>query len=157
MPSAIEYRRGDATVKAGAGPWIIAHVCNDIGKWGKGFVLAISRRWPEPEAEYRRAARSCPLKLGQTQFVQVGPELAVVNMIAQRGIRRRSPDPCALDYRALGACLDFLASVCLMERAGAQLPRIGTGLAGGNWGEVELLLQRHLCRLDVPVVVFDWP
>ncbi|MEV6001124.1 Appr-1-p processing protein, partial [Streptomyces griseomycini] len=24
---------------------VIAHVCNDIGGWGKGFVLAVSRRW----------------------------------------------------------------------------------------------------------------
>ncbi len=32
---------------------MVAHVCNDIGGWGKGFVLAVSRRWPEPEAAYR--------------------------------------------------------------------------------------------------------
>lgn len=42
------YLTGDATAPGGTGTRIIAHVCNDIGHWGKGFVLAISKRWPEP-------------------------------------------------------------------------------------------------------------
>ncbi|GHA76937.1 Appr-1-p processing protein [Streptomyces termitum] len=50
----IAYVRGDATAPRGRGTRIIAHVCNDRGGWGKGFVLALSRRWPEPEAAYRR-------------------------------------------------------------------------------------------------------
>lgn len=40
---------GDATVPQAKGPKLIAHVCNDRGGWGKGFVLAVSARWPEPE------------------------------------------------------------------------------------------------------------
>ena len=52
MPE-ITFVRGDATTPSGKGPKIIAHVCNDIGGWGKGFVLALSRRWPEPERAYR--------------------------------------------------------------------------------------------------------
>ncbi|XXU05921.1 hypothetical protein WMF40_38440 [Sorangium sp. So ce854] len=49
----IDYRTGDATEPAGAGPRIICHVCNDIGGWGRGFVVALSKKWPEPEARYR--------------------------------------------------------------------------------------------------------
>ena len=49
----ITYLQGDATQPQSKGNRIIAHVCNDLGGWGKGFVLAISKRWPEPEAEYR--------------------------------------------------------------------------------------------------------
>jgi O-acetyl-ADP-ribose deacetylase (regulator of RNase III) len=50
---AVTYVIGDATAPGGPGPGVIAHVCNDSGGWGKGFVLAVSRRWPEPEAAYR--------------------------------------------------------------------------------------------------------
>jgi O-acetyl-ADP-ribose deacetylase (regulator of RNase III) len=45
----IKYIRGDATAPSAKGVKLIAHVCNDIGGWGKGFVVAVSRRWPEPE------------------------------------------------------------------------------------------------------------
>jgi hypothetical protein len=52
---------GDATAPAGSGPRVIVHVCNDVGKWGRGFVLALSRKWAEPErrerAWYRGAER----------------------------------------------------------------------------------------------------
>ena len=57
----INYLEGDATQPIGNGPKIIVHVCNDIGGWGKGFVVAISKRWKEPEAEYRRWYKDCLL------------------------------------------------------------------------------------------------
>ena len=40
----IQFITGDATAPIGKGNRIIAHVCNDIGAWGAGFVLAISKR-----------------------------------------------------------------------------------------------------------------
>lgn len=48
----LTFVRGDATNPQAKGPKVIAHICNDRGAWGKGFVLAISKRWPEPEAAY---------------------------------------------------------------------------------------------------------
>ena len=50
----INYLKGDATVPAGDGPKVIVHICNDVGAWGKGFVLAISKRWPTAERDYRK-------------------------------------------------------------------------------------------------------
>ena len=39
----INYLKGDATQPHSQGTKIIVHVCNDLGGWGKGFVLAISK------------------------------------------------------------------------------------------------------------------
>lgn len=69
----IEYRTGDATAPVGTGPKIIVHVCNDIGAWGRGFVMAISKRWSEPERRYRawhRGEGQQPFALGEVQFVE---------------------------------------------------------------------------------------
>ena len=54
----INYIRGDATQPAGDGNKIIVHVCNDIGAWGKGFVVALSRQWPQPEKDYKQWYKS---------------------------------------------------------------------------------------------------
>ena len=65
----IEFMTGDATKPVGDGPKIIVHICNDIGGWGKGFVLAISKRWQEPEAAYRgwhKTAAICPSTAGRS-------------------------------------------------------------------------------------------
>ncbi len=56
------------------GAKMIAHVCNDIGGWGKGFVLALSHRWPEPEKANRawhRDRATNDFGLGPVQLVQV--------------------------------------------------------------------------------------
>jgi hypothetical protein len=52
-PSLLKYVIGDATSPQGTGNKIIVHICNDIGGWGLGFVLALSKRWKAPEIQYR--------------------------------------------------------------------------------------------------------
>lgn len=49
----ITYLVGDATRPEVGGNKIIAHICNDAGGWGKGFVLALSQVSPIPESSYR--------------------------------------------------------------------------------------------------------
>ena len=45
----ILYIKGDATAPIGSGVKVITHICNDIGGWGKGFVLALSKKWKMPK------------------------------------------------------------------------------------------------------------
>lgn len=33
---------------------LLTHCCNDVGAWGAGVVLAISKQWPNPEKAYRK-------------------------------------------------------------------------------------------------------
>ena len=88
---AIQYLVGDATRPVGDGAKIIVHVCNDIGKWGRGFVLAVSRRWPEPERVFKALFKAGEeSQLGDVQFVQVDPGITVANVIGQHGIASRS-------------------------------------------------------------------
>jgi O-acetyl-ADP-ribose deacetylase (regulator of RNase III) len=45
----IEYVQGDATRPQGPGNKIIVHICNDVGGWGKGFVLTLAGVNPEKD------------------------------------------------------------------------------------------------------------
>jgi O-acetyl-ADP-ribose deacetylase (regulator of RNase III) len=92
----IEYIKGDATCPQSKGVMIIAHICNDLGGWGKGFVVAISRRWPEPETAYRKwhASRAeNDFGLGHVQVVQVEKHIWVANMVGQHGMKHGSSGP----------------------------------------------------------------
>ena len=150
----IEYLVGDATAPEGEGPFVVAHVVNDLGGWGRGFVLAVSRRWKEPERAYRDLARR-GLVLGTTQLVAVTPQITVANMVAQHGYASAS-NPTALDYEALAACLASLDSLATAS-AGIVMPRIGTKLAGGRWADVEPLVVRELVARGRHVRVYDLP
>jgi O-acetyl-ADP-ribose deacetylase (regulator of RNase III) len=151
----LRFVQGDATSPAGDEKKVIAHVVNDRGGWGKGFVLAISRRHPEAEAAYRRwSRRPAPddpsFSLGQVQFVAVAPDRWTANMLAQHGYQ--APDnPVPLDYAALECCLITLARFALSHGATVHMPRIGAGLAGGDWERIEALIARCLVECDVTV------
>ncbi|MGI5379615.1 macro domain-containing protein [Streptomyces sp. CA-251387] len=155
--SEITYIRGDATVPSVRGVKVIAHVCNDIGGWGKGFVLAISRRWPEPEKSYRawhRGRASNDFGLGAVQFVQVEPYVWVANMVGQRGIRTGSKGV-PVRYEAIDAALERLGDKAVALGASVHMPQIGCGLAGGRWSRVEPLINERLVRRGLQVTVYD--
>ncbi|MFJ4793448.1 macro domain-containing protein [Kitasatospora purpeofusca] len=158
MTSTVDYVRGDATAPLGKGAKVIAHVCNDLGGWGKGFVLAVSRRWAEPEAAYRRWHRERAendFGLGAVQLVQVAEYLWVANLIGQRGIRKgRSSGP-PVRYEAIDTALATLGGHALALGASVHMPRIGCGLAGGRWESVEPLVRARLAERGVPVTVYD--
>jgi O-acetyl-ADP-ribose deacetylase (regulator of RNase III) len=154
----IQYVQGDATAPPGKGAKLLAHICNDRGKWGKGFVLALSRRWPEPEAAYRdwyRSRGQNDFALGAVQFVQVRPDLCVANMVAQEGMTAKAGVP-PIRYAALEQCLSKLAAKARELNASVHMPRIGCGLAGGKWEEIEPLLVKTLGESGVPVTVYDF-
>ncbi|MEU3997870.1 macro domain-containing protein [Streptomyces fungicidicus] len=155
--SGITYVRGDATVPSVKGVKIVAHVCNDIGGWGRGFVLAVSRRWPEPERAYRtwhRERASNDFALGALQLVRVERYVWVANMIGQRGVRTGSKGV-PVRYEAIGTALGLLAGRATELNASVHMPRIGCGLAGGTWSRVEPLITERLVRRGVPVTVYD--
>ncbi|MGV9846667.1 macro domain-containing protein [Streptomyces fungicidicus] len=155
--SGITYVRGDAIVPSVKGVKIVAHVCNDIGGWGKGFVLAVSRRWPEPERAYRtwhRERASNDFALGALQLVRVERYVWVANMIGQRGVRTGSKGV-PVRYEAIGTALGLLAGRATELNASVHMPRIGCGLAGGTWSRVEPLITERLVRRGVPVTVYD--
>ncbi|MET7733384.1 macro domain-containing protein [Streptomyces sp. NPDC005402] len=153
----IKYIRGDATAPSAKGTKLIAHVCNDIGGWGRGFVVAVSRRWPEPEAAYRawyRGRASNDFGLGAAQFVQVERYVWVANLIGQRGIRRGSKGVPAR-YEAIDEALGRLADKAVELGASVHMPRIGCGLAGGKWPRVEPLIIERLVKRGLTVTVYD--
>ena len=139
----IKYLDGDATRPVGGGDIIIAHICNDIGMWGAGFVLAVSKRWPGPEAEYRKKIKNSQHYLGDTQFVSVEPNLTVVNMIAQKGIRSNK-NIFPIRYTALSFCLREVNHIAVNSNSTVHMPMIGAGLAGGNWETIEKIIENVL-------------
>lgn len=156
MPQ-IHYKTGDATLPRGEGRSIIAHICNDLGAWGKGFVLAVSSRWATPESAYRDwfAQKTPRFELGAVQLVEVNERILVANMIAQHGIRGTKKAP-PIRYDALRSCLESLAEDAVRLGASIHMPRIGCGLAGGKWEKIEPIIEEVLVAAELAVHVYDF-
>lgn len=149
----INYIIGDATEPIGENLRVILHVVNNKGGWGRGFVLALSKKWKTPEQVYKSDA-SGSRNLGDIQGMYVEDGIAVVNMIAQDGYV--GPGwPRAINYAALGHCLLEVKKTFLYRNASFHMPRIGAGLGGGDWTIIEQIIQDALGT--EPVFVYDLP
>lgn len=76
-------------------------------------------------------------------------------MIGQRGIKTGSSGP-PVRYEAIAAGLAKVAEKARELNASVHMPRIGCGLAGGDWSKVEPLIEQTLVSTGVAVTVYDF-
>ena len=151
----IKYVTGDATIPVGLGRKAIIHACNDAGSWTKGFVESVSKRWQEPEQQFRSWVRKkADFVLGKIQIVEVESNISVINMLCQHGVGFGRK----LDLFALEKC--FFAIVEHYENSAEKftvhMPRICKGMTGSNWPIVENLLNKIMIPAGITVIVYDW-
>lgn len=160
----IQYVKGDlfTGVHLRSDPVIIAHIVNNKGGWGKGFVVPLATKYPAARDRYREWVKCDedhfpPFSLGYTQFVKINPVTYVANMCAQDGYRKRYSDPPKqyVSYYYLGKCLDNVADLAEILGASVHMPKIGCGLGGGDWKTIEAMVDSFLCAAGVPVVVYE--
>ena len=149
----ITYKLGDATRPEGDGKKVIIHVVNNISVWGAGFVLAISKRWPEVKGQYHQYCSFNDNLLGNVNFVYVDQDLIVANMFAQNGIiSQENPHP--LDYNALENCLWKVATFARRYKCEVVGPRFGSLRGGGDWNKIEQLINDIMS--DINITIYDW-
>ena len=157
MENKIKYLVGDATLPESNGNKIIVHICNDIGGWGKGFVVAISNRWRQPESEYRKWYNSKDnFSLGQVQLVKVESDIWVANIIGQHKINKDENGNSPIRYEAIESGLEKVAEFAVENNASVHMPRIGCGLAGGTWDKVEPIILDKLIERGIKTSVYDF-
>ena len=158
----INYIVGDATIPKVSGNKIICHICNDVGAWGKGFVLSLSKQYPKTEEAYRLWSKQKDpyseknFELGEVQFVKCGSDLVVANMIAQKGIKSNNNSIPPIRYEALRSCLKTVSYNAPKINASIHMPRIGCGLAGGKWEIIEkIIIEEMIQDKNLDVYVYD--
>ena len=153
----INYVKGDATQPQQNGNKIIVHICNDIGGWGKGFVMAISKRWKAPEKAYRDwYANTKGFALGEVQFVQVEEDVWIANLIGQHKIRKDENGNAPIRYNAIAKGLKKVKNKAKELNASVHMPRIGCVLAGGTWENIEPLSLDALVENAIATTVYDF-
>jgi O-acetyl-ADP-ribose deacetylase (regulator of RNase III) len=175
----IKYLKGDATNPIDNKTKVIVHICNDVGGWGKGFVMAISKRWKLPEAEYRnwfknkeveitetvkferlesrdKYSNEKQFELGNVQFVKATEDIWIANMIAQRDIKANKDGLPPIRYSFVSESLERVRQFAKKNNASIHMPRIGCGLAGGQWTEIEEIVNDNLIAHDIETFVYDF-
>lgn len=151
------YQKGDASVPIGNSTLII-HVVNNLGKWGKGFVMSLTKHYPTIKDSYLEWHQTEP-KMGNVQFVEINKDdrIFIGNLLAQNGIRKSYKDRnCYLDYVALEKSLNDVADFALANRLSVQAPKLGSGLAGGDWNIIQDLIKNTISYKKIPCYIIEF-
>lgn len=106
---------------------------------------------------YREWARSGEkFELGEVQFVQVEPTIWIANMIGQRDVKRGKDGTPPVRYDAIRKSLTKVSAFAIEINASVHMPRIGCGLAGGTWDQIEPSLIHALTGMGIETVVYDF-
>lgn len=91
-------------------------------------------------------------RVGFIDKLIVVPALYVINAYTQFNYGRNHKDGsyAPLDYHALALCLMKINHVFKGKKIG--LPKIGCGLAGGDWDTVRMVIKSNLRDCDVTIV-----
>jgi len=147
----------------------LPHVCNDIGGWGAGVVLAISRKWKNPERLYRfymDTRSKGKERLGETVFAKCDGKVVVCNMIAQHDYKDDANSR-PLKYDALVKCMVDVATEILRHKGEylfsteapkfvIHCPKFGSDLAGGDWNFILALIEDIWLEAGIDVVVYEY-
>lgn len=131
---------------------LIAHGCNCFCTMGAGIAKAVKDVFPAAFQADEATQRGDRTKLGTCSFAEIALEtssLIVVNAYTQFDWRGRGPK---VDYAAVRSCMRWIKQHYPGKKIG--LPKIGTGLAGGDWPTVAAIIEEELTGEDVTLVEF---
>lgn len=151
----IIYKNGDVLQNSSVSR-IICHVVNNKGGFGKGFAASLAKKYPVVKNKYKEWYGMSLLygdnkfKLGSLKEVVINDNLTIINMLCQDGYASRL-HPTVIDYLALEMCLEQIKLV--KPKFEIWMPKIGSGLAGGDWNKIEEIIERVL--IDRKVIIYE--
>ncbi|MGY3581855.1 O-acetyl-ADP-ribose deacetylase (regulator of RNase III) [Bradyrhizobium sp. USDA 4341] len=141
---------------------VIVHGVNAIGRFGAGVAGAMATIWPGAKDSYLAAHASGRVKLGRVIWADVGDRV-IGHAVTQPTIGRTGLH---VSREALVACMGEVGSASEQGIPGTRLtsgfqsvamPRIGAGLGGGDWRQLEGAIEETfegICpHLDVAIYV----
>jgi O-acetyl-ADP-ribose deacetylase (regulator of RNase III) len=138
----------------------IAHGVNCQNTMGSGVARALFMKYPNVKASYHtffeaKLANSLGLPvlpqdfLGEIDYANVHDGKIVLNMFTQENFG--GGDRLYLSYEALEKCFQKVVDDGTIKEL--AIPKIGCGLAGGDWDKVKKIINK-VTGDDVSIVVY---
>ena len=145
--TAMKRVRGDLIDMALKGCFdVILHGCNCQNLMGAGIALSVKKIFPEAYAADCKTVRGDRNKLGTISTATVrrsGRDITIANAYTQYHWRGQGV---LTDYDALRSTFREVKSQFSGSRIG--YPKIGAGLAKGDWNRIELIICEELAGED---------
>jgi len=130
-------------------PTAILHGCNCFCTMGAGIAKYLSMKYPQVLAADLKTKKGDASKLGTFTTAVISPKLHILNCYTQYhyGFKKGGKPP--VDYDAIRQCLQKVANDYNLLNIQFRSPKIGCGLAGGNWDIVMPMFEEALGNKDL--------
>jgi O-acetyl-ADP-ribose deacetylase (regulator of RNase III) len=148
----INYIDGDVVKLAKEGTFdVVVHGCNCLSTMGAGVAPQMAKAFGCDKFEMETWGPTIK-KLGNIDYVTFVDGLTVVNAYTQYryGRNHADGDVAPFDYEAFTVCARKMNNVFKGKHIG--MPKIGSHLAGGDWGRIETIIEKELSDCKVTVV-----
>jgi O-acetyl-ADP-ribose deacetylase (regulator of RNase III) len=150
--------KGDLIELAKKGEFdVIAHGCNCFCTQKSGIAKQMSEEFGTDKFPLETCRNGDINKLGNIDYkifnnAKNYMSLAVVNCYTQYDFGR-DKSKVYVDYMAITLCMKKINHIFKNARIG--LPKIGCGLANGNWDIIKTIFEKELKDCDVTIVTLD--
>lgn len=128
---------------------ILVHGCNSRGVFNAGFARQVAEKYPKAKEAYLEAYKNGDVTLGGYIAVKVDNKI-IVNAITQENYGNPKNGP-YVDY---GAFRNVIKAVLTnFPNDVITMPKIGAGLAGGNWKILQQILLEESVGRTIKVYV----
>jgi O-acetyl-ADP-ribose deacetylase (regulator of RNase III) len=131
---------------------VIVHGCNCFCTMGAGIARVIQEEFPEAYAADLVTIKGDRNKLGNFSFATVKRnkhEITIVNGYTQFHFHG---DSVLVDYDAIQSLFKKVKQQYSGKRIG--YPKIGAGLAGGDWERISRIIDRELAEENHSLVIY---
>jgi O-acetyl-ADP-ribose deacetylase (regulator of RNase III) len=137
-----------------SGADIIAHGCNCQGGFGSGVAKIVATKYPKARARYLEKHANEGWELGEVQFVKLSSgEHYIANCATQDAYLPRGI--CHADYDGIRIAMMTVKEFAKDKGLSIALPKIGAGLAGGDWNTIETILKEVFSDYDATVYYLE--
>ena len=135
----------------------IVHGCNCFCAMGAGIAKQIKDTWPAAYQADRDTRKGDKSKLGtysKADIIIKDKILTIINAYTQYdyGFKRDGLPP--VDYFAIRKVFRQINSDFKGKKIG--IPKIGAGLAGGDWSKIQSIIEQETSDLDMTVVEYNF-
>jgi len=141
----IEYREGNLLK---SDMEVIVHGCNCFNTFGAGIAKQIRSIYPEANETDQKTQKGDRNKLG-TCTTAISNDKLIINAYTQFHYSRNTK---TVDYDAIKSVMYEIDEI-VPQNTTIGMPRIGCGLAGGDWNIVEKILDEAFT--DRRIFIYD--
>jgi O-acetyl-ADP-ribose deacetylase (regulator of RNase III) len=127
----------------------ILHGCNCQGVMGSGVALQIKEKFPEAYSYYKEKYRFGDLSLGDVHQIACCSPI-IFNCMTQEYYGNNKKFIYA-NYEAIRKCLRLISKLIPFTHLKIAMPKIGCGLANGDWNIVSKIVEEELGDFEVLV------